>query len=69
LTLTDIGNFAENTEEADSKETLESDKDGYPLLPGNVLELRLSHRKAVLRQFMGAARHLYISNITLNDVA
>jgi len=68
LTLTDIGNFAENTEEADSKETLESDKDGYPLLPVNVLELRLS-RKAVLRQFMGAARRLYISIITLNDVA
>jgi hypothetical protein len=43
--LTLIVNFAENTEEADSEETLESDKDGYPLLTGNMLELRLSHQK------------------------
>jgi hypothetical protein len=69
LMLTDIGIFAERTEEADSEETLESDEDGYPLLPANVLELRLSRKKAVMRQFMGAARRLYIFNITQNHVA
>lgn len=69
LIPTDFGVFAEHAEEADSEETLESDEDGYPLLPGNVLELRLSHRKAVMRQFMGAARRLYISFITPNYIA
>ena len=67
--LTDIGIFAEHTEEVDSEETLEYNKDGYPLLPANVLELRLSCKKAVMRQFMGAARRLYIFNITQNHVA
>jgi hypothetical protein len=65
------GNFnlvAENNEKADSEETLESDEDGYPLLPENVVELRLSRRKAVLRRFMAAARRLYCSHVTLNDV-
>jgi hypothetical protein len=52
--------FVEHTEEADSEETLDSDEDGYPLLPENVLELRLDRRKAVMRQFMGAARRAYI---------
>jgi hypothetical protein len=60
---------AENTAEADSEETLESDEDGYPLLPENVLELRLHRRKAVLRQFMAAARRLCASNIYLNNIA
>jgi len=69
LTLTHIGIFAEHTEEADSEETLEFDEDGYPLLPGNVLELHLSRKKAVMRQFMGVARRLYIFNITQNHVA
>jgi hypothetical protein len=53
----------------DSEETLESDEDGYPLLPGNVLELRLSRRKAVMRQFMGAAKRKYMFNITPNHIA
>jgi hypothetical protein len=53
---TEISIFAEHTEEADSEERLDSDEDGYPLLPENVLELRLNHRKAVLRQFMAAGR-------------
>ena len=67
--LTYIGIFAEHTEEADSEETLESDEDGYPLLLGNVLELHLSRRKAVMRQFMGAARRKYMFNITPNHIA
>ena len=53
---TEISIFAEHTEEADSEERLDSDEDGYPLLPENVLELRLNRRKAVLRQFMAAGR-------------
>jgi len=48
--------FSEHTEEADSEETLDSDEDGYPLLPENVLELCLNRRKAVLRRFMASAR-------------
>ena len=53
---TEISILSEHTEEADSEETLDSDEDGYPLLPENVLELRLNRRKAVLRQFMASAR-------------
>ena len=59
----------EHTAEADSEETLESDEDGYPLLPENVLELRLHRRKAVLRQFTAAARRLCSSHITQNNIA
>ena len=54
--------------EADSEENLDSDEDGYPLLPENVLELRLNRRKAVLRQFTAAARRMYCSYIVLNSV-
>ena len=68
MTLTDIGIFAEHTEEADGEETLDSDEDSYPLLLVNVLELRLSRRKAVMRQFMGAARRQYIFNIISNHI-
>jgi hypothetical protein len=49
-------NYAESTEEADSEEALEFDDEGYPQLPENILELWLHHRKAILRQFMAAAR-------------
>jgi hypothetical protein len=49
-------NYAETTEEADSEEALEFDDEGYPQLPENILELRLHRRKAILRQFMAAAR-------------
>jgi len=49
-------NYAESTEEADSEEALEFDDELYPQLPENILELRLHRRKAILRQFMAAAR-------------
>lgn len=49
----------EAAEQADSKEELELDDDGYPLLPTNVIGLRLHRRKAILRQFMGATRSAY----------
>jgi len=51
-------NYAESTEEADSEEALEFDDEGYPQLPENILEMRLHRRKAILRQFMAAARCL-----------
>lgn len=50
--------MSEQSEEADNEETIESDEDGYPLLPENVFDLRLSRRKGVLRRFMAAARRL-----------
>ena len=59
--LTEISIGSEHTEEADSEEMLESDEDGYPLLPEDVLELRLNRRKAILRQFVAAARRVYHS--------
>jgi len=49
-------NYAESAEEADSEEALEFDNEGYPQLLENILELRLHRRKAILRQFMAAAR-------------
>ena len=52
-------NYAESAEEADSQEALELDDKQYPQLLDNVLELRLHCRKAILRQFMAAARHLF----------
>ena len=66
MTSTKIGMFVEHTAEADSEEILDYDEDGYPILPENVLELRLDRRKAVLRQFMAAARSVYHSHITFN---
>ena len=58
---TEISICSEHTEEADSEETLESDEDGYPLLLEDMLELRLNCRKAILRQFVAAARRVYHS--------
>jgi hypothetical protein len=49
----------ESAEESDSNETLELDDEQYPILPENVLELRLHRRKAVLRQYMAAVRRTY----------
>ena len=49
----------ESAEDVDSKETLELDEDEYPLLPENVLDLRLQRRKAVLRQYVAAVRRTY----------
>jgi len=51
--------YLESTEEADSQEALDFDDDQYPLLPGNVIELRLHRRKAFLRLFMAAARRTF----------
>jgi len=50
-------NYAESTKEANSKEALEFDDEGYPQMPENILELWLHRRKAILRRFMAAARH------------
>lgn len=55
ITLTGT-HFAENTEEADSEETLEFDEAKYPKLPDGMLKLCLHRRKAILRQFMAAVR-------------
>ncbi len=49
----------ESVEEADNNEALELDDEQYPLLPENVLELRLHQRKAILRQYMAAVRRTY----------
>jgi hypothetical protein len=51
----------ERAEEADSHEQLEFDEAEYPQLPGNVCELHLHRRKAILRQFMAAVRRMYYS--------
>jgi hypothetical protein len=48
-------------EETEHDETLELDNDGYPRLPDNVMDLRLSRKKAVIRRFMGAVRRMEIS--------
>jgi len=61
--------YVENTEEADSKEALEFDEKEYPYLPGNVLELRLGRKKAIIRLFMAAARCVYFVEVTLSLVA
>ena len=53
--------YLETAEEADSLEALEFDEDGYPCLPENVMELRLHWRKAILRQYIAAARCKYYS--------
>jgi len=57
--------YLETAEEADSLEALEFDDEQYPQLPENVLELRLHRRKAILRQFMAAARSMYYYNYIL----
>ncbi|KIM77613.1 hypothetical protein PILCRDRAFT_11868 [Piloderma croceum F 1598] len=61
----------ETAEEADSQEALEFDDEQYPRLPENVLELRLSRRKAFLRQFMAAVRRFYrlTGRIPWGDIA
>ena len=51
--------YLDNAEEADSREALEFDDEQYPQLPENVRDLRLHRRKAVLRQYMAAARSMY----------
>ena len=58
----------ETAEEADSLEALEFDNEQYPQLPDNVLEFRLHHQKAILRQFMAAARSMYYHNPFLSII-
>ena len=41
---------------ADTDESLDVDDKGYPLLPNDVLGLRLRRKKAIMRQFMSAVR-------------
>ena len=53
--------YLETAEEADSLEALEFDEDRYPCLPENVMELRLHRKKAILRQYIAAARRKYYS--------
>ena len=56
----------EAAEEADSHEQLELDDEQYPKLPDKVLEFRLHCRKAVLRQYMAAARSAYYPQSNLH---
>jgi len=51
--------YLESVEEADNNEALELDDEQYPVLPENVLDLRLHQRKAILRQYMAAVRRTY----------
>jgi hypothetical protein len=55
----------ETAEEADSHEALEFDKEQYPHLLENVLELRLHRHRAFLRQFMAAVMCMYYAKHTL----
>jgi len=43
---------------ADIDNTLDLDNNRYLCLPEDVLSLRLSHKKSILRQFMGSVRHM-----------
>jgi hypothetical protein len=53
----------DNAETEDSAEALEFDEKDYPILPDNVLELRLHRRKAILRQYMGASRRSFYDHL------
>jgi hypothetical protein len=44
---------------AGDEEKLELDSDDYPRLPDDVLTIRLSRKKAIIRQYVGAARRKY----------
>lgn len=46
---------------ADGDETLELNEEGYPRLPDDVLTLRLSRKKSILRQFMSMVRRMCCS--------
>jgi hypothetical protein len=57
---------------ADTDESLDVDDKGYPLLPDEVLGLRLRRKKAIMRQFMGAVRrmcyyHRHRIEVLMND--
>jgi hypothetical protein len=49
----------EDTENSDA--IIEHNEAGYPLIPDDALELRLSRKKVILRQYMGSARRMFIS--------
>ena len=53
-------NYLDKEETENNDEILELDDDGYPLLPEDVMDLRLSRKKAILRQFMGAVRRKFV---------
>lgn len=43
-------------EEAPGEAELETNDDGYPLLPENTMELGLEHKKKLLRRYMASTR-------------
>jgi len=51
-------NILDQEELADIDDTLDLDNDGYPRLPEDVLSLRLSRKKSILRQFMCSVRRM-----------
>jgi hypothetical protein len=63
---------AEKEDPENPDELLDTDDDGYPRLPVDVLEFRLSRKKTMIRLFIGALRrmsliliyiYLYIANV------
>jgi hypothetical protein len=67
--LTDRPLHLETAEEVDSLEALDFDDEQYQQLLDNVLDLRLYHQKAVLRQFMAAARGMYCHSHILYSIS
>ena len=49
----------EAAENADGLELLNLDDEQYPQLPDTISDLSLHRRKAILRQYMAAARHMH----------
>jgi hypothetical protein len=54
----DTSRHLEKEEREDDDENLEVDEDGYPSLPSDVITLRLSKKKSIVRLFMGAIRRM-----------
>ena len=56
--------FSTNTLDKEDMEgndtTIEHNEDGYPLIPVDALDLRLSRKKAIIRLYMGSARRMCI---------
>ena len=56
-----VDTFRRNAEKEDPEnpdELLDTDDDGYPRLPVDVLEFRLSRKKTMIRLFIGALRRM-----------
>ncbi len=51
--------MSDKEETENNDETLELDEHGYPRLPDDVMEFRLSKKKGIVRQLMGAARRRF----------